>query len=113
MSTRQVSPRRALTDATLLAVSAPDCFVWEHPTGAGTTPTGAFVKYGLTGSADIVGVCCGRFIGLEIKTPGDTIKKDQRAFRAALEAAGGVYVIVRDPSDAVAAVTRIRAEARR
>lgn len=111
MKTRMVTPRRALTDATMLAVSAPDCMVWEHPTGAGVVKSGAYVPFGLAGSPDIIGVCRGRFMGLEIKTPGDTVKPDQRRFRAAFEAAGGVYVIVRDPADAVAAVAQIRGAA--
>jgi hypothetical protein len=101
---RMVTPARAIEDAILLALSSPDCLLWRHPTGSGTTATGRFMAFGLRGSADIIGVCRGRAIAIEVKAGRDRQRPEQAAFQRAWERAGGLYVIAHTVDDAVRAV---------
>jgi hypothetical protein len=64
-----------------------------------------------TGTADILGVCCGVACALEVKREGETQTQDQRDWQAIHEAAGGVYAVVRSPSEARAVVEAVRREA--
>ena len=59
------------------------------------------VKFGLEGSADVLGCIPpnGRIIALECKTENDDLKKQQRRFRDAVRKRGGIYQVIRDPSE--------------
>lgn len=60
------------------------------------------LTYGLCpGSADLVGVANGRFVGLEIKTPRGVVDPEQERWLALVEAAGGVGIVVRSADEAV------------
>lgn len=100
----KVTPARALEDGILLACSGPDCLLWRHPTGGARTDRGAYVTYGLVGSADIVGVCRGRGVAIEVKAGRDRQRPEQIAFQRAWERAGGLYIIARSIDDARAAL---------
>jgi hypothetical protein len=65
--------------------------------------------YGLTpGSADLVGCCDGRFIGLEVKTPKGRESDAQLRWAALVRAKGGFVATVRSAEEAEAAVMRCR-----
>lgn len=73
---------------------------WKNNTGATSTAGGGFVRYGLPGSPDIIGVLPGgKFIGIEVKTGAGRLSELQAAFRIAVENAGGVYLVVRSLDD--------------
>lgn len=105
--THLTTPARAIEDGILAACSAADCLLWRHPTGTGTTRTGRFMSFGLVGSGDLVGVCRGRAVVIEVKAGRDRQRPEQVAFQRAWERAGGLYVIARTVEDAVVALRGI------
>ena len=109
---RPASLRARETDimrATLVAVSAlPGTMAWRNNTGALPLATGGWLRFGLVGSADIIGVRRGHAFAVEVKTPSGRTSIAQRRFRAAWEAAGGLYVVARCPEDALAALAAPR-----
>lgn len=52
-------------------VTRRDVFAWRNNTGA-IASDGRFLRYGKKGSADIIGVFNGRFIGIEAKVGKNT-----------------------------------------
>lgn len=79
-------------------------YFWRNNTGAtriGDGRSARFVRYGLPGSADIIGVCQGRFIAIEVKTRTGRQSDTQREFQRHVEQHGGVYVLARSVDDAV------------
>ncbi len=52
------------------------------------------VSYGSPGFPDMVACICGRFVGIEFKSAGEKQTSNQIAWQAAIEDAGGVYVVV-------------------
>jgi hypothetical protein len=76
---------------------------WRNETGMGLNiRTDEFFKYGLVGSADILGIVApGKFIGLECKTGHAKQSKEQVNFQKMIERFGGLYLVVRSPQEAV------------
>lgn len=66
------------------------------------------VRFGLPGSGDILGLAApdGRFLSIECKTLTGDQAEQQGRFQAMVERHGGIYVLVRDPSEAAELVTR-------
>lgn len=56
-------------------------------------------RFTTNGFPDIVAVIDGLFIGLEFKTYRGRQSQDQKDFQAKLEAAGGMYCIIRSEKD--------------
>lgn len=54
---------------------------------------------GTPGVADIIGVRNGQFLAVEAKTAKGTQSADQKIFQAAVEAAGGQYILARSLDD--------------
>jgi hypothetical protein len=71
-------------------------FPWSNPTGA-LKADDRFIRYGLVGSSDILFVLrpTGRLIGIEAKVGDDAWRARQQKFAAALNAAGGLYILAR------------------
>jgi hypothetical protein len=69
---------------------------WANATGAGTSPSGEWIRYGLIGSSDIIGVLnSGRAIFIEVKTGKATQSPQQLKFEAAIKARNGLYFVAR------------------
>ena len=76
------------------------------------THTQRVIRYGLAvGSADLVGLLDGRFVGLEVKQPGEQPTADQVRWARLIRNHGGFVATVRSVSDARAAIVRARAGA--
>lgn len=74
----------------------PNLRIWRNNTGAlGTADR--FVKFGLEGSADFLGILgpSGRFIAIECKSSSGRQTEQQRAFQAMVERFGGLYILAR------------------
>lgn len=104
----------AIQDAIRLALGTePGLVLWrnnvgtaEHWTERGTQR----VRYGLApGSADLVGICGGRFIALEVKTPAGRVAPEQVQWLALVRRQGGFAAVVRSVEEARAAIARCRA----
>lgn len=63
-----------------------------------------FVKAGTAGQADIIGCHQRLYVELEVKKPEGAQSKKQRDYEALVVRAGGVYAVVRNPTEAFAVV---------
>ncbi len=53
------------------------------------------IKVGVPGTSDVLACVRGRFLAVEIKVEGDTQRDGQKSFQAAVERAGGLYVLAK------------------
>jgi len=84
--------------AVLIAVGAlPAAHFWRNNTGAFHDGK-RLVKFGQDGSADVLGCYRGRFVGIECKARRGQLSADQRTWRDAVLAAGGVYLVAKGAS---------------
>jgi hypothetical protein len=81
--------------------------VWKNDTGAAKSLDGErFVKYGLVGSADIIGINylehlrIGQFVAIEVKTGSARQSEEQKRFEKMILDRGGVYILARTVLDA-------------
>ena len=108
---------KAVLNAGLIEASAcAQTLCWRNPTGFGWVgrrlPTAigsrvvieprmivlceaTAIRFGLVGSADVLGVTAGRAWAAEFKTTIGVQAQEQSRFQRAFEAAGGVYELVR------------------
>ncbi len=94
----------------LVAVSAvPGVLAWRSNSGVGRTASGNLMRSNVPGCCDLTACVRGRFVGIEVKTPIGRQSAQQRRFQAAVELAGGIYVLARSVDDALAAVRAIAA----
>lgn len=79
----------------------PQARCWRNNTGALRDPTGRLIRFGLPGSADILGLIGpeGRFLAIECKTQRGRQTEQQRKFQAMVERHGGLYVLARKAED--------------
>lgn len=91
-------------------IAADGSMFWRQNSGA-TKIGNRFLRSAPAGTADIIGVVCGKPIALEVKTETGKQEPSQKAWAMMWTAAGGVYVIVRSPAEAMEVVNRIRREA--
>lgn len=69
---------------------------WKRNTGAFKTDEGHYIKYGLTGAADIEGLLVsGRHIEIECKTGTGRLSSAQQNFKAMILKYGGVFIEAR------------------
>jgi len=74
-------------------------FYFRVNSGAFKTEKGGFYKMSTPGCPDIVCVVRGQFVGLEIKDIKGSLNANQIEFKKKLEAAGGIYLIVKSLDD--------------
>lgn len=88
--------------------SRPGLRLWRANAGRALVPTanGGLrpIQVNLPGCPDLIGFLApsGRFVGIEVKAPAGRLRPAQGAFRDALVAAGGVYIVARSLSDVAA-----------
>ena len=89
----------------LVAISAiPGCLAWRANSGIAVTASRNIIRANVKGCADILACYRGRFIAIEVKTAVGRQSQQQRRFQAAVERAGGLYVLARSAADALAAL---------
>lgn len=120
------SERRVLAE-TLVALSAmPQTLIWRHNTGQGwqgrrvegkpgstvrlehgmvILRNARPVKFGLEGSADIIGAHAGRPLAVEMKAENGRQRESQILFERAWVRVGGIYILARSAEEAVSALT--------
>lgn len=68
---------------------------WRNNTGALKDQHGRLVRYGLKGSADIIGILPDdRFLSVECKREGGKVRPEQKQFQDMINSNNGVAVIV-------------------
>jgi hypothetical protein len=108
MARRVIQPEFEILNAVLVALSAlPGCMVWRENSGVGRTQSGAYLRAGVAGIADIMGVYHGRAIAIECKTERGKQSRQQMRFQVAFSQAGGLYAVVRSADEALAMVEGI------
>jgi hypothetical protein len=95
-----------IQQAILAAIGTrPDLRAWRNNSGALKDVNGRLVRFGLTGSADILGIMVGgRFLAIEVKAPGEDLSPQQRKFRETILMFGGLHVVARSVEDAIKAL---------
>ncbi len=91
---------RDLVQAILLEFgSRPDLRLWRANTGAARTASGALVRFGTPGQADIMGIIAPAGRLLEVKTATGRQSDAQRRWGAMILKFGGLYVLARSTDD--------------
>ena len=90
-----------LVKLTLIQLSKiPLTRAWANHTGVARSMDGKrIIRYGLVGSADVLGISNGRFIAAEIKIGKDKQRAEQIAFQKMIETNGGLYFLIRSEDD--------------
>ncbi|OOY22505.1 hypothetical protein BMI91_19680 [Thioclava sediminum] len=96
---------REIQKRILLALSKefhPDGIFWTADTGVAKSMDGKrTIRFGIPGQPDIQGVLYGLWIGIEVKTATGKQRDVQKRFQAAVERAGGIYIVARSPDEAI------------
>lgn len=92
-----------------------DCFVWRSNTGStmiGTPGKQRYIRFGLKGSADIIGCYRGHFIAIEVKRqkPKGKTTPEQDRFLQSIRDCGGYAIVAYSVDDAQALIARINKE---
>jgi hypothetical protein len=94
----------------------PQARVWRVNSFAAKMPNGRLVTSGPKGLADISGIIgpFGQRLEVEVKGPGDRVRKEQQSFAVMVESHGGIHLFARDVEttierlgQAIAARTRV------
>lgn len=105
MANRHAEHGRLVEEILLRLGSRPDVMVWRNVTGQFLAPkSGAWVKVGVPGAPDILGVALGRAIAVEAKTGAGRLGLSQRKWKAAFENRRGIYIEARSAEDAERAI---------
>ncbi len=79
-----------------IAQNRPNWRVWANNTGAVKVMSGRFIRFGLKGSSDIVGIDeDGKFIAIEVKTGKAVQSTQQKMFMKMITERGGRFYLVR------------------
>ena len=78
---------------------------WRNNSGA--MKVGArFIRYGLPGSPDVIGIVNGQFVGIEVKREDGKQSEHQQEFERLATKYGGHYAVVRSAREAIESVVR-------
>lgn len=94
-----------VTIPTLIALNA--AFpqgVWLRRNVGGVKIDDRFIKFGHAGMSDIHGIYCGRAFEIETKARRGKLLTSQENWQKAVERAGGCFLQVREPHQAIAGV---------
>lgn len=77
------------------------CYCWRNNSGAYKPEgTSRFIRYGLRGSADILGITpSGRFIAVECKQKGNKQTEYQIEFQERITQKSGIYIVAYGTDD--------------
>jgi len=95
--------------AILVAVSAlPGGLFWRQNVGVFRAMTHhETIRCGVPGMADIGGMYQGKAIQIEVKTSNGRLSVEQKRWKNAVERAGGVFVLARNPAEALSTLAAL------
>ena len=101
-----VIPESAVLQQCLAYLHVRGIFAWRNNIGAAKTEDGRFVRFGIPGASDIIGVLPGgRFLAVECKrSTGGRVSDQQKAFLEKIKNAGGLAVIATSLEDLMEAI---------
>ena len=98
--TRKPTPESLVVRSCIQWLYYKGIFAWRNNTGGYKTEDGSYIRYGLKGSPDIIGILPdGRFLGVECKSGKNDIKGSQIDFKNKIESMNGVYVVAWSTDD--------------
>ena len=101
----QSIPESVVLNSCLGLLALCGIFAWRNNSGALKDRNGRVVRYGLKGSADIIGILPdGRFLSVECKRPGGKIRPEQIDFMNTINSNNGVACIVHSPDELLKAL---------
>lgn len=82
--------------------------VWKNNTGVALSFSGHVTRFGLKGSADILGILRGgKFLAIEIKTGNAIQTEHQKSFQKMIESLGGIYWVIRSKKEALERISSL------
>ncbi len=96
------STEKATQLACLQTLAAMRIFHYRQNSGGLEDKKGQFVRFGTPGAPDIIAVIRGQYIGIEVKDVKGKLNPNQEKFRDALEAAGGIFLTIRNIDELLA-----------
>jgi penicillin-binding protein-related factor A (putative recombinase) len=102
------STEKATQHACLQFLEASNIFHYRNNSGAMVSEYNGkkrFMRFGASGSPDIIAVINGRYIGFEIKDTKGKQSESQIAFQKNLEKAGGAYHIIKSIDDFISIIS--------
>lgn len=110
MTAAQTAARRGsvVVADVLLAVSRlPGGLFLRRNVGTARTAEGRLVRFGRPGQADIEGCYRGHHVEIECKAGQGRQSREQANWQAAIERAGGVYILARSADDALSVLATL------
>lgn len=93
----------------MLALSEAGCLIWRNNTGVLKNEANIPIRFGLcVGSSDLVGICEGKFLAVEVKAPKGRVRPEQQRFIDAVNKAGGIAGVCRSVEDALALIGKTK-----
>lgn len=88
----------------------PDVFFFRNNQSTAMMPDGSYVRLGVggVGAADLIGAFRGRFVGIEIKRPGEKLRPEQERWREALLRRGCEHAVLTSVDEALAWLEEMR-----
>ena len=84
-------------------LSVKGVFAFRNNSGGYSPRPGQFLRFGMKGAADIIGVLPGGlFLAIEVKRDGEDLTRHQKEWGARVTSAGGLYVVARSVEDVLA-----------
>ena len=92
----QKTPEGIVKSAILEYLDLRGFFAWSNTTGALKVRPGQLIRFGKTGSADILGCLPdGRFLAIECKSEKGRLSEAQKAFLNEITRLGGIAIVAR------------------
>ena len=102
---KRATPEGAVLRDCLALLRMMGIWHWRNNTGAVSTPSGGFIRFGAKGSADILALRNGRFIAIECKSPKGKPTPEQSAWGQSVKANGGYWWCVSSAAELAAALS--------
>jgi hypothetical protein len=102
-------PPESETQAAILrAFNAGSVRLFRNSTGVARADDRT-IRYGLCrGSADLIGICDGRFIAVEVKSAKGRLTTEQAAFLGMVRSLGGIAIVARSVDDVANGIEEAR-----
>jgi hypothetical protein len=93
-------PENEVKRACLEYLTLQGIYAWINNTGALPVGDKRFIRFGLKGSSDIIGILPGgRFLAVECKSDAGRLSDAQRNFLEAVKEHGGIAIVAHSPED--------------
>jgi hypothetical protein len=97
---KRKTPEGTVKAACLKYLKRRGILAWNNPTGAVRIALDRWLRFGLKGSSDILGILPrGRFLAVECKVPNGRLSPEQKQFLDEIRGFGGLAVVAKSWTD--------------